>query len=79
LFVFVVGTDPETFLLIEARRSSSGAAQWQFGATRMNSIDLKIKHRDHDAWNAPEIPWAQVWDGRQPYCVFRFELAVGEP
>jgi hypothetical protein len=79
LFVFVVGTDPEAFLLIEARRPSSGAPQWQFGATRMNSIDLKLKHRDRDAWNAPEIPWAQVWDGRQPYCVFRFELAVGEP
>jgi hypothetical protein len=79
LFVFVVGTDPEAFLLIEARRTSSGAPQWQFGATRMNSVDLRIKHADRDVWSAPEIPWAQVWDGREPYCVFRFELAVGEP
>jgi hypothetical protein len=79
LFVFVIGTDPEAFLLIEARRTSSGALQWQFGATRMNSIDMRIKHRDQEVWNAPEIPWAQVWDGRQPYCVFRFELALGEP
>ncbi len=79
LFVFVVGTDPETFLLIEARRTKNGALEWQFGATRMTNKDLKTKHRDRDVWSAPELPWAQVWDGRQPYCVFRFELAVGEP
>jgi hypothetical protein len=79
LFVFVIGTDPEAFLLIEARRTPGGTLQWQFGATRMNSVDLRIKRRDREVWSAPEIPWAQVWDGRQPYCVFRFELAVGEP
>ncbi len=78
LFVFVVGTDPEAFLLIEARRTSSGALEWQFGATRMTNKDLKIKQRDRVVWNAPEIPWAQVWDGREPYCIFRFDLAPGE-
>lgn len=78
LFVFVLGTDPEAFLLIEARRTKSGAAEWRFGATRMNSIDLRINRLGREAWHAPEIPWSQVWDGNEPYCVFRFELAVGE-
>jgi hypothetical protein len=79
LFVFVLGTDPEAFLLIEARRNKSGAFEWQFGATRMNSITLRINHKGREIWSAPEIPWSQVWDGTEPYCVFRFELAVGEP
>jgi hypothetical protein len=74
LFVFVLGTDPEAFLLIEARRNKSGAPEWVFGATRMNSIDLRINHRGKEIWSAPEIPWSQVWDGTEPYCVFRFEL-----
>jgi hypothetical protein len=79
LFVFVLGTDPEAFLLIEARRTKSGALEWQFGATRMNSIDLRITHRGREIWHAPEIPWSQVWDATQPYCVFRFEGTLGEP
>ena len=29
LFVFVLGTDPEAFLLIEARRPQSGAPEWR--------------------------------------------------
>jgi hypothetical protein len=78
LFVFVLGTDPEAFLLIEARRPSSGTPEWQYGATRMNSINLRINHRGREVWNAPEIPWSQVWDSREPYTVFRYELAPGE-
>jgi hypothetical protein len=78
LFVFVLGTDPEAFLLIEARRSAGGAPKWQFGATRMNSINLRLNHRGREIWNAPEIPWEQVWDPRQPYTVFRYEVAPGE-
>jgi hypothetical protein len=79
LFVFVLGTDPEAFLLIEAHRSSSGSPEWRFGATRMNSINLRINHRDREVWNVPVIPWSQVWDSGEPYTVFRYELAPGEP
>ncbi len=79
LFVFVLGTDPEAFLLIEARRPPKGAAEWHFGATRMNSITLRISHRGREIWTAGELPWSRVWDGRESYCVFRFELAPGEP
>jgi hypothetical protein len=79
LFVFVLGTDPEVFLLIEARRPSGGAPEWCFGATRMNSINLRLNHRGREIWNSPEIPWEQVRDSRQPYCEFRFEVTPGEP
>jgi hypothetical protein len=74
LFVFVLGTDPEVFLLIEARRASSGAAEWRFGATRMNNINLRINHRGHEIWSAPEIPYSQVLDSREPYTLFGFDV-----
>ncbi len=79
LFVFVLGTDPEVFLLIEARRKPGSAPEWRFGAVRMNSINLRLNHRGREVWSAQEIPWSQVWDGREPYTVFRYELAPGEP
>jgi len=78
LFVFVLATDPDAFLLIEARRTKAGAAEWRFGATRMNANALRMTHRGREIWNAPELPWSQVWDGSEPYCIFRFELAPGE-
>jgi hypothetical protein len=79
LFVFVLGTDPEAFLLIEAKRTKDGSSEWRYGAARMNSIDLRISRGGREMWRAPEIPWSQVWDAREPYCVFRFERAQGEP
>src|SRR5262249_10329510 len=54
LFAFVQGTDPEVFLLIEARRPRGGAPQWLFGATRMHGINLRLNHRGRAIWSAPE-------------------------
>jgi hypothetical protein len=76
MFVFVLGTDPEAFLLIEARRPLGGVPEWRFGAARMNSIHLRINHRGREVWNAPEIPWARVWDVTEPYTFFRYEEAA---
>jgi hypothetical protein len=78
LFACVQGTDPELFLLIEARRQRGGAPEWRFGATRMHGIDLRLKHRGQAIWSAPEIPLSQVFDSREPYCVFRYETPPGE-
>jgi hypothetical protein len=74
LFVFVVGTDPEVFLLIEARRPASGVPEWRFAATRMNNVNLRVNHRGHEIWSAPEIPWTQVYDSTQPYAVFGYDV-----
>jgi hypothetical protein len=79
MFVFVLGTDPEAFLLIEARRPQTGAPEWRFGAARMNSINLRINHRGREVWNAPEIPWARVWDITEPYTFFRYEEGAAKP
>ncbi len=79
LFAFVQGTDPEVFLLIEARRPQGGAPEWRFGATRMHGIELRLNHRGRAVWNALEIPMSQVFDSREPYTVLRFETTPGEP
>jgi hypothetical protein len=79
LFAFVQGTDPEVFLLVEARRPEGRAPEWSFGATRMHGIDLRLNHRGRPIWNAPEIPASQVFDTREPYTVIRFETTPGEP
>jgi hypothetical protein len=79
LFTFVQGTDPEIFLLIEARRTRQGAPEWQFGATRMHAINLRLYHRGREIWNVPEIPYEQMLDTREPYVVMRFETGPGTP
>jgi hypothetical protein len=79
LFAFVLGTDPDVFLLIEARRPPAGAPEWCFGATRMHRINLRLNHRGRAVWNVPQISYEQSWDRREPYTVFRFETTPGEP
>lgn len=74
LFVFVVGTDPEVFLLIEASKPASGGTQWRFATTRMNNVNLRINHRGREVWTAPELPWPQVYDSTQPYAVFGYDV-----
>ena len=44
LFAFVQGTDPDLFLLLEARESG-GKSAWHFAATRMNSVALSLGTR----------------------------------
>jgi hypothetical protein len=71
MFVFVLGTDPEAFLLIEDRLVE-GKAQWQFSLVRMNSIELRVSQRGHEVWAVPPIPYASVADHSGPYTTFLF-------
>jgi hypothetical protein len=74
LFVVVHGGAPEIFLLIEARRTRDDASEWRFGANRPHGIDLRLYHRGNLIWRAPEIPWSQIIDPREPYWGFRVEM-----
>ena len=78
LFVFVQGTDPEVFLLIEARRPPGGARS---GVSAPPECTASICGSITGAaiWNAPEITWEQVQDRREPYTIFRFETPAGTP
>ncbi len=60
LFAYVLTTDPEVLLLIEAR-VVGGAPVWHYGLARMSMVNLRVRHKDRDVWKAE---WAS--DLRNP-------------
>ncbi len=50
LFAFVLGTDPEAFLFIEARRGAEGL-EWQYAFAPMTCWALKAEHKGRPVWN----------------------------
>lgn len=73
LFTFVEGTDPEVFLLIEARRRPDGRLGYDYALTRMNSVELRVTHKGREVWKVAEMPWAVVFGQGEPYTVFMFD------
>jgi hypothetical protein len=68
IFAFVLGTDPEIFLLLEARRSKEATA-WQFGLARMNNDSLAVMHLEKEVWS---IRRADLQDRlHDPYVLIR--------
>jgi hypothetical protein len=72
LFTFVQGTDPEVFLLLEARKQE-GKAVWQFAATRMNSVKFELRYHDREVWSREVLPWADVASHQEVYTTFQFK------
>jgi len=58
LFAFVVGTDPEVLLLVEAHESE-GKSGWQYALARMNRDAMRVRRNDREVWSVPylEKPW----------------------
>jgi hypothetical protein len=76
LFAFVEGTDPEIFLLIEARGQSAANARWQFAATRMVAgEEVRLRHRDQPVWAAEILPQKEIFQKHErAYTTFRFKV-----
>jgi hypothetical protein len=53
LFAFAHGTDPEVFLMLEARRSE-GKYRWHYGLAPMTAYALRASYKGKDVWNRPE-------------------------
>jgi hypothetical protein len=53
LFAFVLGTDPESFLFIEARPGDSGL-EWQYAFAPMTCWALKAEHKGRPVWSLPQ-------------------------
>jgi hypothetical protein len=51
LFAFVVTTDPEVLLMIEARPKDRTSV-WQYGFARMSMVNLRAEHKDQTVWTA---------------------------
>jgi hypothetical protein len=63
LFAFVVGTDPEVLLLIEARETE-GKSGWHYALARMNRDAMRVRRNDREVWKVPHLekPWANPRD-----------------
>ena len=73
LFVLVQGTDPEVFLLLEAR-GAAGKEAWHFAATRMNGVGFTLRYQDKEVWSAEIMPWSDISSHAQPYTSFFIKM-----
>jgi hypothetical protein len=53
IFVFANGTNPEAFLLIEARRDDKGAMTWSYAAATLTTAAPTLKLDGKDVWTSP--------------------------
>lgn len=53
LFAFVMGTDPEVFLLIESRRDSAGMETWYAACARFTNYGLVVQRGGREWWSYP--------------------------
>jgi hypothetical protein len=63
LFAFVMGTDPELFLLLETRRTEAGPV-WQYAVARFTTVSLQLSHDGREVWQCPA---GTAFDGEQSY------------
>jgi hypothetical protein len=73
LFALVHGTDPEIWLLIEARGKDAAGARWQYAVTRMTSSEVRVKHADKQVWLGEIVPWKEVSNRERAYTSFSFK------
>lgn len=69
LFVFAQATDPEVFLLIEARQSAKGST-WSYALARMNGVAFTVLHQKKKVWSVDELPWSNTTNREAAFTVF---------
>lgn len=67
VFAFVMGTDPESLLLLEAVKNGE-ASKWRFAFARRTSGGLEGRHRGKVVWTAARFPYER--HERSPHYVF---------
>jgi hypothetical protein len=73
LFVLVQGTDPEVFLLLEAR-GEADSPRWMFAAARMNGVGFDLRYQDKAIWSAEIMPWADIRSHVDVYTTYMFTM-----
>ena len=69
LFAFAHGTDPEVFLIVEAR-STAGKDRWHYGLAPMTAYALRASYKGKDVWNRP---WQKPpFDPREPFYILKY-------
>jgi hypothetical protein len=70
LFALVEATDPEIFLVLEAR-PHEGDLLWHYALARMNSLWLSASYSGQQVWEADVLPWGQIIRRTdKPYMIF---------
>ncbi len=69
LFAFAHGTDPEVFLMLEAR-SSSGEYRWHYGLAPMTAYALRASYKGKAVWERPEQK--PPFDPSEPYFILKY-------
>jgi hypothetical protein len=72
LFAFVIATDPEALLVIEARKPApDGDPVWNYAVCRMTDLELTVRHKGKEVFTAPLIPYgAPQQDPKHRFRVF---------
>ncbi len=74
LFTLVHGTDPEIFVLIEARGKDAESARWQYAATRMTGAEVQLRHHDKQVWSAETLLSKEIYTNHvHAYTSFMFK------
>lgn len=55
MFAFVVGTDPETLLLIESTKATTQAATWQVAFARMTVVPTEVHRNGEIVWESDSV------------------------
>jgi hypothetical protein len=70
LFAFVHGTDPEVWLLVEARSADSGYA-WHFALAPMTGYAVQVSRNGQAIWRCP---WRKPpFDPREPFFICQYK------
>lgn len=67
IFAFVEGTDPETFLLLEA--APADKPQWRFAFARMNIVPFTASLDGEQVWHVDDVSWDTVFDEQESYAI----------
>lgn len=55
MFAFVIGTDPEALLLIEATKQTTGDPAWQFALARMTVVPTQVHRKGDLVWESTAV------------------------
>jgi hypothetical protein len=73
LFTLVHGTDPEIFVLIEARGEKADSASWQYAVTRMTGVEVHLRYQDKEVWSEDALTSKQIYSHERVYTNFMFK------
>jgi hypothetical protein len=68
MFAFVLTTDPEVLLMVEAR-PVEGTTAWHYGFARMSMVNLRAAHKEQTVWT---VDWVYDLEApNKPYVTLR--------